>query len=311
MADVMLTEKKSKEGYEFLGEVLKKANGFEVNVFRTADQAILEVDSKVANPLGFRRLLGNASEWTIDRASLEDVQSLWKTLEQADAVALEKDPRPFGVIMGGQFLNTIPQPRGWTKFSIAGGQSKEGGPFSVKDAVGRGPDGEVTDDFVSLKAGVRLCVRRSVSPQWFVAYRRGVRQGHDIAKANQEYRKSFEDVCIAVELENLTTVLDAYQRAAEVAKVSDDAGQVSMITDGLIAAALAFESKAAGPVRAESAADEAIRRLRAAGLSGSASDNLPQSQGSGRSASQDSPKQTRGPAPKPNYFNVLGSVNRS
>jgi formylglycine-generating enzyme required for sulfatase activity len=72
-ADSMLANKQSKEGYEFLGEVLKKTLGFEVNIFRTADQNILPVDSGAVDAWGFRRLLGNASEWTLDRTSLEDV----------------------------------------------------------------------------------------------------------------------------------------------------------------------------------------------------------------------------------------------
>lgn len=311
MADAMLSNKKSKEGYEFLGEVLKKANGFEINVFRRDDQNILEVDTDASELFGFRRLLGNSSEWTIDRPSLEDVESLWKSLKQADATAWAKDTRAFGVIMGGQFLDTFPQPRGWTKFSIADGQSKDGSPFSVQDAVGRGTDGAVTDDFVSLKAGVRLCLRRSVSPQWFVAYRREARQGADVGKANEEYREMFRDVCIAGEFDKFAKVLDAYQLAPQVAANDDDASQVSFFTESMIAAALAFEDKAADPGRAKSAADEAIRRLRAAGLGGNTSGDESQPETGVPNAAQDSSKRRRGPAPKPDYFGILGSVNRS
>lgn len=310
-ADSMLANNQSKEGYEFLGDVLKKALGFEVNIFRTADQKILPVDQQAVDSWGFQRLLGNASEWTIDAVSLADVESLWTTLKQADVAALAKDTRPLGVIMGGQFLNTVPQQRSWMKFSIAAGQSNDGAAFSVRDACGRTPDGEVLDDFVNLKAGVRLCVRRSVSPQWFVAYRRGIRESQNLAKTNQDYRDSFRDLCIATEFDRLVKVLDAYQRAHEVAEAIDDVSQVSSFTDSMIAAALAFDNKAAGPARGESAADEAIRRLRAAGLGGGTTDDVPQAPGSGRSASQASPKRTRGPAPKPNYFDILGSVNRS
>ena len=310
-ADSMLANNQSKEGYEFLGEVLRKALGFEVNIFRAADQKIFPVNQQAVDSWGFQRLLGNASEWTIDAESLEDVESLWTTLKQADVAALSKDTRPLGVIMGGQFLNTVPQQRSWMKFSIAAGQSNDGAAFTVRDAFGRSPDGEVLDDFVNLKAGVRLCVRRSVSSQWFVAYRRGVRKSQDLAKTNQDYRNSFRDLCIATEFDRLVKVLDAYQRLPEVADVSDDASQVSSFTDSMIAAALAFDNKAAGPARGESAADEAIRRLRSAGLSGSASGDAPQTTGGGQSESQASPKHTRGPASKPNYFDVLGSVNRS
>jgi hypothetical protein len=310
-ADSMLANKQSKEGYEFLGDVLRKALGFEVNIFRTADQRILSVDQQVIDAWGFHRLLGNVSEWTISAASLSDVESLWTTLKQADVAALSKDTRPLGVIMGGQFLNTVPQPRSWTKFSIAAGQSNDGAAFTVRDAFGRTTDGEVNDDFVNLKAGVRLCVRRSVSPQWFVAYRRGIRKSEDLAKANQDYRESFQDLCIAAEFDRLVKVLDAYQRAPEVAEASDDASEVSSFTDSMIAAALAFDNAAAGPRQGESAADEAIRRLRAAGLSGSTTGDAPQAPAGGSSASQTSPKRPRGPAPKPNYFDVLGSVNRS
>lgn len=310
-ADSMLANKQSKEGYEFLGEVLKKAIGFEVNIFRTADQKILTVDQQTVDSWGFQRLLGNASEWTIDAASLAEVESLWATLKKSDVAALSKDTRPLGVVMGGQFLNTVPQQRSWMKFSIAAGQSNDGASFTVRDAFGRSPDGEVLDDFVNLKAGVRLCLRRSVRPQWFVAYRRGARTSQDIAKTNQEYRESFRDLCIAAEFDRLVKVLDAYQRVLEVAQVSDDASQVSSFTDSMIAAALAFDNKAAGPVRGESAADEAIRRLRAAGLGGGTTGDVPQAPGGGRSDSQASPKRTRGPAPKANYFDILGRVNRS
>ena len=310
-ADSMLANQQSKEGYECLGEVLKTALSFEVNIYRTADQNILPVDSGAVDAWGFRRLLGNASEWTLEGRSLEDVESLWKSVAQADAVALSKDTRPLGMIMGGQFLNTVPQPRSWMKFSIAGGQSKDGDAFSVQDACGRTSGGEVLDDFVNLKAGVRLCVRRSVSPQWFVPYRRAVRNAQGLAKANQEYRESFRDLCIAAEFDKLAKVLDAYQLAPQVAEASDDAGRVASFTDSMIAAARAFDDKAVGPARGESAADEAIRRLRAAGLGGSASGDGSQATGGGQGTSQAAPKRVRGPAQKPNYFDVLGNVNRS
>lgn len=310
-ADSMLANKQSKEGYEFLGDVLKKALGFEVNIFRTADQRILSVDQQAIDAWGFQRLLGNASEWTINAASLADVESLWATLKQADAAALSKDTRPLGVIMGGQFLNTVPQPRSWTKFSIAAGQSNDGMAFTVRDAYGRTADGEVMDDFVNLKAGVRLCVRRSVSPQWFVAYRRSVRNSQDLAKTNQDYRDSFRDLCIETEFDRLVKVLDAYQRVPEVAQARDDASQVSSFTASMITAALAFDNRASGAARGESAADEAIRRLRAAGLGGNASGDAPQVKAGDQGGSQASPKRARDPAQKPNYFDVLGSVNRS
>lgn len=311
MADSLLTNKQSKEGYEFLGEVLKQALGFEVNIFRTADQAILQVDPEAVAPWGFRRLLGNASEWTMDGRSLQDVESLWKSLKRADLATLSKDTRTLGMIMGGQFLNTVPQPRSWTKFSIADGQSKEGAAFSVQDACGRAPNGDVLEDFVSLKAGVRLCVRRSVSPQWFVPYRRAFRQGQDVDKLNEAYRETFRDLCIASEFDTLARVLDAYQMAPQVAEASDDAARVAVFTDSMIAAARTFGDKATGPAQNESAADDAVRRLRSLGIGGSTRREVPQATTGGQGTSGAKPKRSRGQAPKPDFFNVLGSVNRS
>lgn len=311
VADSMLTNKQSKEGYEFLGDVLKTALSFEVNIFRTADQNILPVDSGAVDAWGFRRLLGNASEWTLDGGSLEAVESLWKSLAHADAAALSKDSRALGTIMGGQFLNTVPQPRSWMKFSIADGQSKDAAAYSVQDAWGRTSDGEVLDDFVNLKAGVRLCVRRSVSPQWFVPYRRAVRRGQELTKANEDYRRSFRDLCITAEFDKLAKVLDAYELTFQLAEASNDETRVSSLTDSMIAAARAFDGKAGAPVRGESAADEAIRRLQGLGLGGSASRKESQATGSGLGTPKAAPKRARGSAPKPNYFDVLGNVNRS
>ena len=308
-ADSMLANNKDKKGYDFLGEVLKKALSFEVNIFRTADQKILPVDSGAVDAWGFRRLLGNASEWTIDRKSLEDVESLWNSLKQADAAALSKDTRALGFIMGGQFLNTVPQRQSWMNFSIAGGQSKNGAPFSVQDATPDAtPDGEV---LIELKAGVRLCVRRSVSPQWFVPYRRAVRKGQDLAKMNQDYSKSFLDLCIATEFDKLAKVLKAYELLPEVAEASDDEARVSSFTDSMIAAARALDKNTGKPVGGESAADEALRRLRAAGLGGNAGEKDTQNKDSGATKPQQQPRRDRGSAPKPNYFDVLGSMNRS
>ncbi|RLS31409.1 MAG: hypothetical protein DWH80_08110 [Planctomycetota bacterium] len=304
-ADSMLANNKDKEGYDFLGEVLKKALSFEVNIFRTADQNILPVDSGAVDSGGFRRLLGNASEWTIDRKSLEEVESLWNSLKQADAAALSKDTRALGFIMGGQFLNTVPQRQSWMNFSIAGGQSKGGAPFSVQDAT---PDGEVLKE---LKAGVRLCVRRSVSPQWFVPYRRAVRKGQDLAKMNQDFSKSFLDLCIATEFDKLAKVLKAYELRPEVAEASDDEAHVTSFTDSMIAAARAFDKSTGKPAAGESAADEAIRRLRAAGLGGNAGGKDTPNKDSDATKPKQQPKRDRGSAPKPNYFDVLGSMNRS
>ncbi len=311
VADSMLANNKDKEGYDFLGEVLKKALSFEVNIFRTPDQNILPVDSGAVDAWGFQRLLGNASEWTIDRKSLEDVESLWNSLKQADAAALSKDTRALGFIMGGQFLNTVPQRQSWMNFSIAGGQSKGGAPFSVQDACRRTPDGKVPDEFINLKAGVRLCVRRSVSPQWFVPYRRAVRKGQDLAKTNQDYRKSFRDLCIATEFDKLAKVLKAYELTPEVAEASDDEARVTSFTDSMIAAARALDKNTGKPAAGESAADQAIRRLRAAGLGGNAGGKDTPNKDSDATKPKQQSKKARGSAPKPSYFDVLGSMNRS
>jgi len=310
-ADSMLANNQSKEGYDFLGEVLKKALSFEVNIFRTADQNILPVDSGAVDSGGFRRLLGNASEWTIDRKSLEDVESLWNSLKQADAAALSKDTRALGLIMGGQFLNTVPQRQSWMNFSIAGGQSKGGAPFSVQDACRRTPDGEVPDEFINLKAGVRLCVRRSVSPQWFVPYRRAVRKGQDLAKTNQDYRQSFLDLCMATEFDKLAKVLKAYELTPEVAEASDDEARITSFTDSMIAAARALDKNTEKPAGGESAVDEAIRRLGALGLGENAGGKDTPNKDSDATKPKQQPKRDRGSAPKPNYFDVLGSMNRA
>ncbi len=311
LADSMLSDKQSKEGYEFLGEILKKALRFEVNIFRTADQNILPVDSGPSDEWGFRRLMGNASEWTIDGKSLVEVESLWASLSRADHVALAKDTRPLGVVMGGQFLNTVPQPRSWAKISVADGQTKDGASFSVQDAFGRTKDGEALDDFVNLKAGVRLCVRRSVSPRWFVSYRRSFRRGQDVASANDDYRESFRDLCVAKEFERLSKVLEAYELAPAGAEAADNDDRVSSITERMIAAARAFDVKPRNSVGSDSSADEAIRRLQALGLGGSAGGAETQEKPGGETRPAESPKRVRGPAAKPNYFDVLGVVNRS
>lgn len=312
VADSLLTEKQSKEGYEFLGEIFKKALGFEVNVFLQSEQNILPVESGSRSEWGFHRLLGNASEWTIDGKSLEDVESLWSSLKQADASALAKDSRAIGVIMGGQFLSTYAQPSSWMKFSIADGHTKDGQPFTVKDAYGKTSSGEVLDDFVGLKAGVRLCVRRTISPRWFIAFRRIACKGHDIGKATQDCRESFRDLCVASEYEKLAQVLDAYARVPMAAEISDDETRLTSFTTGMIAAAQAFSDRPADAGSRQSASDEAIRRLQALGIGGggggstdvSGSDNE-------RSRQTPQPKRKRDSAQKPNYFEVLSSVNRS
>ncbi|NDC36838.1 MAG: hypothetical protein EBZ48_02165 [Proteobacteria bacterium] len=311
VADSLLTEKKSKDGYEFLGEVLKKALKFEVNVFRTSEQRILPVQSVSESEWGFHRLLGNASEWTVDGKSLEDVEALWNSLKQADANALSKDTRAIGVIMGGQFLNTVPQPGCWMKFSIADGHTKEGNAFSVQDAYGRTANGEDLDDFVGLKAGVRLCVRRSISPRWFISFRRTACKGHDLEKATQECRESFRDLCVVSEFEKLAKVLDAYARVPLPAEVSDDEARLTSFTTSMIAAALAFTDKAVDTGGRESAADEAIRQLQALGIGGGGGRTNAGDGNDNRSGQEAQRKRDRSSTPKPNFFDVLSSVNRS
>lgn len=311
VADSLLTEKQSKEGYEFLGEIFKKALGFEVNVFLQSEQNILPVESGSRSEWGFHRLLGNASEWTIDGKSIDDVESLWSSLKQADSKALAKDSRAIGVIMGGQFLSTYAQPSSWMKFSIADGHSKDGQAFSVKDAYGRTSSGEVLDDFVGLKAGVRLCVRRTISPRWFIAFRRTACKGLDIEIAVQDCRESFRDLCVASEYEKLAQVLDAYARVPVAAEISDDETRLSSFTTGMIAAALVFSDRPADTESGESAADEAIRRLQALGIGGGGGGTNAGGSENNRSGQTPQPKRKRDSVQKPNYFEVLSSVNRS
>lgn len=311
VADSLLTEKQSKEGYEFLGEIFKKALGFEVNVFLQSEQNILPVESGSRSEWGFHRLLGNASEWTIDGKSIDDVESLWGSLKQADAKALAKDSRAIGVIMGGQFLSTYAQPSSWMKFSIADGHSKDGQAFSVKDAYGKTSSGEVLDEFVGLKAGVRLCVRRTISPRWFIEFRRTVCMGNDIDKATQDCRESFRDLCVASEYEKLVQVLDAYARVPLAAEISDDETRLSSFTTGMIAAAAAFSDRPADAESRESAADEAIRRLQALGIGGGGGGSNTGGSDHNRSGQAPQPKRKRDSVQKPNYFEVLSSVNRS
>lgn len=128
---------------------------------------------------------------------------------------------------------------------------------------------------------------------------------------NQDYSKSFLDLCIATEFDKLAKVLKAYELLPEVAEASDDEARVTSFTDSMIAAARALDKNTVKPAGGESAADEAIRRLRAAGLGGNAGEKDTQTKDSGATKPQQQTRRDRGSAPKPNYFDVLGSMNRS
>ena len=305
VADLLLERNRSKDGYRLLGQLLIDCLGFEINIAGGGPaQSIEKTSSPQANEWGFMRLLGNASEWTIDAEDINQAQQIWDKISAASPESLSTDTSSFGNVMGGQFLNTIPVQGYWRRFSIDGGQTKDGNPFTVQDFFGHDAEGAVAEVAIDLKAGCRLCLRLQPTPDWFVNYRRKYLQGEELPAIINEYESFFNDVCLASEYTKNKILLGQYLKFKKLRASLDSELSVIEMTSIMLKALEPYSIKGGAEAKPDFSTMTVEEKIEYAKKLQS---QYKSKKNSSRNSSENQP--IRGSPLIPNFAEVLSSIN--
>jgi len=301
-ADTVFAKGKNKAGYELLGEILKECMETSVHITRSDSQCILPVTDVGVNAWGLFGLFGNASEWTLNGESIADVDDFWGRISSGENVE-EIGSHEMFAIMGGQFLNTFARSGAWKLWSIADGD----GPLQTDVFQAESESSSAHDAFVDLKAGVRLCAHKKLSEDWFGVYRGKVLETGSVEAINDEFRKSFSEICATDEQVALSGVLEGYNTLKSKEKVFDSLDVVRQVTAALVDASEQLRSLTAAGKAALNEQGEAETINALAGLDLGILGDLKSKPDPGRKG----PEQAGGkPVPTPvEFFEILKAVN--
>ena len=199
------------DGYKLLGKALKRSLQLEVNIAVTSEQQVFPLTSPNPNAWNFHRMIGNVPEWVLEKDGLSQADEFWVSLSE-NSKELVENKSDFGSLMGGSFVQLGARFEFWKNYSVAHGSLDEDQPWKVNDLISVDTNGDVTDNFVSLKGGIRLLVRRQLSPTWFVMFRREMMLDAEVKDVDKKYLALFQEICTVEEAEPKQKTVGLYER---------------------------------------------------------------------------------------------------